>query len=216
MRLVTLPGVFTPPSDSWDLVEVIRESGLARGAAVLDVFTGSGILAVTAALEGAREVTAVDVSRRAALTARLNARLNGVRVRALRGDLFAPVAGRRFDLIVANPPYVPGESSELPARGAERAWEAGPDGRALLDRFCPAVAGHLSPGGTLLLVQSSLSDEQKTLAALGATGLDTRVVARRRGPLGPIVAARADLLESRGLLAPGEREEEVIVVEGRL
>ena len=182
---------------------------------MLDVFTGSGVLAVAAALAGARDVTAVDVSRRAVLTARLNARLNGVRVRALRGDLFDPVAGKRFALILANPPYVPGVSDELPARGVARAWEAGRDGRALLDRFCPAVRAHLSPGGRVLIVQSSLSGEDETLSALVAAGLDAEVLVRRRGELGPIVSARADELETRGVLRRGQREEDLLVIEGR-
>jgi release factor glutamine methyltransferase len=215
MRLVTLPGVFRPPSDSWLVVDAVREHDLARGVSVLDVFTGSGVLAVGAALAGAREVTAVDVSRRAVMTTRLNARLNGVRVRARRGDLFAPVAGRRFGLVLANPPYVPGESDAIPQRGAARAWEAGRDGRALLDRFCPAVAAHLEPGGRVLIVQSSLSGEDATLTALAQTGLAAEVIVRRRGELGPIVSARAQALESRGLLAPGEREEDLLVIEGR-
>ncbi|HEX8052467.1 MAG TPA: 50S ribosomal protein L11 methyltransferase, partial [Thermoleophilaceae bacterium] len=75
MRLLRLPGVFKPPSDSWLLARAMRDRGLARDARVLDVFTGSGVLAVAAALAGAREVTAVDVSRRAALCARVNGRL---------------------------------------------------------------------------------------------------------------------------------------------
>lgn len=215
MRLVTLPGVFRPPSDSWLLVDAIRENDLARNASVLDVFTGSGVLAVSAALAGARDVTAVDVSRRAVLTVRLNALLNRVRVRAVRGDVFAPVAGRRFDLIVANPPYVPGDSDDLPAHGPSRAWEAGRDGRALLDRFCPAVAEHLTPGGRVLIVQSSLSGEAETLEALASAGLSPEVLVRRRGDLGPIVSARAEQLEARGVLAPGEREEDLLVIEGR-
>ena len=213
MRLVTLPGVFRPPSDSWLVVDTIRAHDFARGASVLDVFTGSGVLAVAAALAGARAVTAVDVSRRAVVTAWLNARLNRVRVRALRGDVFAPVANRRFDLILANPPYVPGDPP--PDSGAARAWEAGRDGRALLDRFCPAVAAHLEPGGRVLIVQSSLSGERETLEELAGTGLEAKVIVRRRGALGPIVSARAEDLESRGLLAPGEREEELLVIEGR-
>lgn len=211
---MTLPGVFRPPSDSWLLVDAIRERDLARGASVLDVFTGSGVIAIGAALAGASDVTAVDISRRAVLTTRLNARLNRVRVRAVRGDVFAPVAGRRFELILANPPYVPGES-EIPARGAARAWEAGHDGRALLDRFCPAVPAHLAPGGRVLIVQSSLSGERETLTALTNAGLAAEVLERRRGEFGPIVSARARELESRGLLARGEREEDLLVIEGR-
>jgi release factor glutamine methyltransferase len=194
------------------LIGVMRERGLARGASVLDVFTGSGVIAVAAGLAGARSVTAVDVSRRAAFCAAVNGRLNGTRVRGLRGDLFDPVAGRRFDLITANPPYVPSAGDAIPDSGAARAWEGGPDGRALVARFAARAAGHLAPGGTALMVVSSLTGEQETLAALEAGGLAPDVVARHRGPLGPIVAARAELLERRGVLAPGQREEEMLVI----
>jgi release factor glutamine methyltransferase len=215
MRILTLPGVFQPRGDCWMLAAVMREHGLARGARVLDVFTGSGALAIAAARAGASGVTAVDLSRRAVLTARLNARLNGVHVRALRGDLFEPVAGERFDVILANPPYVPGDDV-LPAHGAARAWEGGRDGRALLDRLCEHAPRHLAPGGTLLIVQSSLCGEAETLAALARRGLHAQTLARHRGPLGPLVRASAELLEARGLLAPGERTEELQAIAGRL
>lgn len=209
IRVATPPGVFRPRSDAWLLADVMRRSGLARGARVLDVFTGSGVLALAAARDGARAVTAVDVSRRAVAAARLNARLNGVALRALRGDLLAPVAEERFDLIVANPPYVPGDG--LPSRGPARAWEGGGDGRALVDRLCADAARHLESGGTLLFVQSSLTGEQATFHALVRSGLSAQVVARERGPLGPLLAARAAELERRGLLSAGERHEELLV-----
>lgn len=207
--------MFKPPSDSWMLIGAMRERGLARGARALDVFTGSGVIAVAAGQQGARSVTAVDVSRRAALCARVNGRLNGTRVRGLRGDLFEPVRGERFDLITANPPYVPSAGDELPAAGAARAWEGGTDGRVLVDRFSERVAEHLAPGGAVLMVVSSLTGEEATLAALRDGGLESGVVARHRGPLGPLVSARAEMLERRGLLAPGEREEDILVIEAR-
>src|SRR5918997_450260 len=91
VRLLTPPGVFAPISDSRFLADVLREQTLPPRATVLDVCTGSGILAITAALRGARSVTAIDCSLRAVLTTKLNARLNGVKVKALRGDLFEPI-----------------------------------------------------------------------------------------------------------------------------
>jgi release factor glutamine methyltransferase len=193
------------------LARALRAERLPTGARVLDVCTGSGLLAVTAALDGA-QATAVDVSRRAVLCAALNARLNGVRVRALRGDLFAPVRGERFDAIVSNPPYLPAEDDALPTHGPRRAWDAGRDGRAVLDRLCAEAPDHLSPGGILLLVHSSLCNVEATLTALNAGGLRTDVTARHRGTLGPLLSARAPQLEARGLLAAGEREEDVVVV----
>jgi len=178
---------------------------------VLDPFTGSGILAIAAARAGARAVSAVDVSRRAVACARLNARLNGVRVRALRGNMFSAVRGERFDLIVANPPYLPSEEGTEP-RGASRAWDGGEDGRALLDRLCDEAAEHLTPRGELILVQSSICGLDATLDRLARFGLAGEVLARARGPLGPLLASRAEQLERRGLIAPGQREEEVQVI----
>ena len=215
MRLLTPPGVFRPISDTWLLARALERERLEPGARVLDLCSGSGALAVHAALRGPREVTAVDVSRRAALTIRANAALNGVRVRVRRGDLLGAVAGERFDAIVSNPPYVPAPADELPARGLARAWDAGRDGRALLDRICAQAAAHLRPGGRLLVVQSSLLGLEATERLLAEAGLEVDVVRRRRGPLGPLMAGRREHLEAHGLLAPGQREEEVLVIRSR-
>ena len=208
MRLIVPPGVFRPISDTRLLALALEREELRPGARVLDLCTGSGALAVGAALGGPREVWAVDVSRRAVWTVRLNAALNGVRVRVRRGDLFAAVAGERFDAIVSNPPYVPG--ADPPARGLARAWDAGRDGRALLDRICAGAAAHLRPGGRLLVVHSAMLGVEHTARA--ARGLSVDVVARERGPLGPLMRARREHLEAAGMLAPGEDEEEVVVV----
>jgi release factor glutamine methyltransferase len=217
VRLLTPPGVFRPISDTWLLAEALDREPLPPGARVLDLCSGSGALAVRAALGGRdREVTAVDVSRRAAATIRLNAALNRVRVRVRRGDLLAAVAGEAFDAIVANPPYVPSPSEELPRRGLERAWDAGRDGRALLDRIAAEAPAHLRPGGRLLLVFSSLLGPEAVQEELRAGGLEVDVVARVRGPLGPLMQGRRAHLEAQGLLAPGQREEDVLVVRGRL
>jgi release factor glutamine methyltransferase len=215
MRIITLPGVFAPISDTWMLADVLREQTFGPRASVLDVCTGSGALAVCAALRGARDVTAVDVSRRAVLTARINARLNGVRVRAVRGDLFGAVGDERFDVIVSNPPYVPAERDDLPTRGPERAWDAGHDGRVLLDRILAEAPAHLKPGGVLLVTHSSIVGTDETCARMQEAGLEPDVALRRRGPLGPLMSARVRHLESHGLLRPGEREETVVVIRGR-
>jgi release factor glutamine methyltransferase len=215
MRIATLPGVFRPISDTWQLADALRER--AHGAHVLDVCTGSGALAVTAALAGAKEVTAVDVSRRAVLSARINARLNGVAVRARRSDLFSALGDQRYDVIVSNPPYVPDPSGDrVPTRGPQRAWDAGRDGRIVLDRLIAEAPGHLRPGGTLLLVHSEICGIDATLAALDAAGLRPEVVARHRGPLGPLMRGRVDHLQRQGVLVPGQTEEHVAVVAGAL
>jgi release factor glutamine methyltransferase len=196
------------------LAATLREHAPAPGADVLDLCTGSGMLAVQAALLGAR-VTAVDVMRRALVSAHLNALLNGVRVRTRRGSLFAGLEGERFDTIVSNPPYVPKPGDdELPARGLRRAWDAGADGRALLDPLCEQVARHLRPGGSVFLVHSSVCGIDRTVEQLEREGLQTEVVARHRGPLGPLLRERVEELWASGALAQGAMEEEVVIVRG--
>ncbi|MGN6869320.1 MAG: HemK2/MTQ2 family protein methyltransferase [Solirubrobacteraceae bacterium] len=210
MRLLPLPGVFQPPSDSFMLADQLRRERLGPGVSVLDLCTGSGHLAVVAALAGASAV-GIDVSRRSMLSVRVNAALNGVSVTALRGDLFGPVAGRRFDVVVSNPPYLPHPDEELPERGLARAIDAGPRGRAFIDRICAQVAEHLTPGGVLLLVHSSVCGERDTLEALSARGLEAEVAYRHRGPLGPILQSRVEWLRSQGMLLPGDQEDVIVV-----
>jgi release factor glutamine methyltransferase len=212
VRIVPIPGVFRPISDSWLLASVVRDElrRLGTGSRVLDVCTGSGVVGVTAARAGA-DVTAIDVSCRAVAAAWLNARINRVRVRPRRGSLLEPVAGEQFDVIASNPPYVPAETDELPARGLRRAWDAGRDGRALLDRLLDAAPARLSPGGALLVVHSDLIGADRTLARMRAAGLEADVAACERGPLGPLMRDRA----RRGLIAADRDEEDVLVLRGR-
>ena len=132
-----------------------------------------------------------------------------------RGDLFAPVAGRRFGLVVSNPPYVPAATDALPRYRKARCWDAGPDGRALLDRICAGVADVLTPDGAVLLVHSAVCDTECTLAALQRAGLAARELARITVPFGPVMHSRASLLEARGFVSRGQRSEELVVVEGR-
>jgi release factor glutamine methyltransferase len=189
-------------------------ASLREGDEVLELCTGSGAVALEAAAAGAR-VTAVDVSRRSVATVRLNALLRGLQVRALRGSLYEPVAGETFDLIVTNPPYLPAPSGDVPADGPGRATDAGLDGRALIDPICDDAPRHLKPGGAILVIQSSLTGTDLTVERLRATGMEADVPFRHRGPLGPLLSARVDHLESIGVLRPGEREEEVVIVRGR-
>ncbi|TDC59588.1 methyltransferase domain-containing protein [Actinomadura sp. GC306] len=211
MLLLRTPGVYRPQTDTHLLTGALRAAGVPRGARVLELGTGTGAVAMAAAREGCR-VVAVDVSAQAVLTARLNALVRGLPVRVLRGDLFAPVAGQRFDVIVANPPYVAGAVDPASVRGRARAWEAGPTGRALLDRICAEAPHHLTATGTLLLVHSALNGVAATLVSLREAGMRASVVARRREPLGPVMRGRADRLRAQGLLPPGQSYEELVVI----
>jgi release factor glutamine methyltransferase len=213
--LFRAPTVYPPQGDTWLLADAMRAEEVTEEMRVLDLCAGSGALSVAAARHGATDLTAVDISRRAVLSTWVNTRVRGLRVRVLHGDLLAPVAGERFDLILANPPYVVADGDELPTGGPARCWDAGTDGRAVLDRICADAPPMLNPGGLLLLVFSALCDVDRTLVQLGQAGLDASVVSRTMEPFGPVMTSRAPLLEARGVIEPGQRHEELVVVRGR-
>ena len=207
VRGVVIPGVFRPRSDT----RLLARAACGEGAPerILELCAGPAFAGITAAQRHGAHLTTVDMSRRAVLNARLNARLNGVRIDARRGDLFDAVQGELFDLILANPPYVP---STAPG---ERAWDGGENGRAVLDRICALAPEHLEPGGTLLLVHSEVCGTRATLGAYADRGLLADIAERERGPLGPLLRAQRAALEADGRLQPGQELEEVIVARGR-
>jgi release factor glutamine methyltransferase len=212
--LLKPPGVYRPQSDTRLLAEMVHRVGIPPGAHVLDVGTGTGAVAVEAVRAGAGEVTAVDVSGSAVFAARFNTRIRRLPVRVERGDVFDHVHGRTFDLILANPPYVPAESSRVPNRGRARAWDAGRQGRALLDPLCTKGPDLLNPGGMLLVVHSTLSGDEVTLEQLEANGMTASVIARRPEPFGPVMWRRVAYLRGAGLIEPDQHSEELVVIRG--
>jgi len=153
----------------------------------LDLGTGCGIVAMHLALRG--RVIAADISERALTLARANARLNGVeqRIEFRRGDLFAPVAGERFDLILSNPPFV------ITPRDAQAPVyeyrDGGMTGDALAERVVREAPGLLAEGGELLCLANwespwggnGLERIRAWIAGAAAAGpLDAWVIERDR------------------------------------
>ncbi|MFJ8970479.1 HemK2/MTQ2 family protein methyltransferase [Streptomyces anulatus] len=213
-RVVRLPGVYRPQTDTLLLALAMHGEGIGPDTDLLDLCTGSGALALHAARLGAR-VTAVDISRRAVASARLNSALARLPVTVRRGDLLKALPGRTFDAVVSNPPYVPAPGLSVPRYGAGRSWDAGPDGRVILDRICDDAFAALRPGGLLLLVQSGLSRPEQTVGRLSAAGLDVSVTDRVTIPFGPVTRRRAAWLRDRGLLRDRLEREELVVIRGR-
>ncbi len=153
------PDVLIPRPETEVLIDLALERLAGRASpSVVDLGTGSGIVAVSLALEcPAASVAAVDLSPGALAVARNNAGRLGARIDFQAGDWFAPLAGRRFDLIVSNPPYVADGDPHLERDGlpheprmALSDLQPGGNGLACIRRIVAAAAAHLNPGGWLL------------------------------------------------------------------
>jgi release factor glutamine methyltransferase len=211
--LLRLPGVYVPQSDTELLIEAINDHPMPPRARALDVGTGTGRAALALKAAGAASVEAVDISRRAVLAARLNSFVNRLPVRVHHGDLLSHTVGK-FDLIVANPPYVP-TGTGLPGRHSRaRAWDGGTDGRLVLDRLCTSIPGRLRAGGALLLVHSALCGPQRTLDILGEHGLAAEVIRTTEIPFGPVLRSRASWLREQGLITTDQGLEGLVVIRG--
>lgn len=160
---VVTPDVLVPRPETELVVEraltlIDADGGRERPLRVLDLGTGSGVLAVTLATELPKaQVTGIDVSPAALAVARRNAETLGVadRVHFLESDWTSALGpDERFDVVVSNPPYVPsGELPELPAevrRDPALALDGGADGLAAYRRIADAAVRILVPGGVLL------------------------------------------------------------------
>jgi release factor glutamine methyltransferase len=178
LDFVVSPAVLIPRPETETLVEAaldrISPDGRCR---VLDLGTGSGCVAIAIARHLPRaEVTAVDASEGALAVARENANriLGPGRLRLLGGDWFAPVAGERFGLVIANPPYVAEGDPHL-SRGDLRfepraALVAGTDGLDCIRRIVREAPAHLSPGGWLLF-EHGYDQAETCRNLLGESGL---------------------------------------------
>jgi SAM-dependent methyltransferase len=169
-----------------------------RGGRVLDLGTGCGAQALFAAAH-ADEVVGTDTNPRCLAYTRFNAALNGLgNVTVRLGDMFAPVTGERFDLIVSNPPFVISPDRELEYR------DSGRPGDALLRELLADSPKHLTPGGVCQFTcewaeRAGDDAEQRIAGWLAGSGCDAWVLTTRRVP-------PADHAEQWANHLPGESE----------
>lgn len=171
--LIILPQVFNPVllRSGALMARAIDRLPLENAAAlsVLDLGTGSGVGAVFAARRGA-SVVAVDINPEAVRCAGMNALLNHVedRVEVCLGDLFAPVRGRTFDLVLFNPPFYRGS----PKDHLDHAWR----GEEVFERFAAGLGTTLAAHGYALLTLSTDGDCNELLAELASAGFRIEIV----------------------------------------
>ncbi|MFG6487626.1 peptide chain release factor N(5)-glutamine methyltransferase [Roseateles sp. BYS78W] len=156
LMLAVTPATLIPRPDTETIVDWALEllAALPGSPSVVDLGTGSGAiaLAIKAACPRA-QVTAVDFSADALAVARSNGERLALDIDWRLGSWFEPLAGRRFDLVVSNPPYIAGDDPHLPALRHEpiTALTPGGDGLADLRTLIDTAPQHLNPGGWLLL-----------------------------------------------------------------
>jgi len=171
IELTVNPAVLIPRPETELLVELALQHDFSS---VADLGTGSG--AVALALKQQRRssrVVATEASAAALEVAKRNALRLGLEVEFRHGRWFGPVAGERFDLIVANPPYVAAGDPHLAALGFEprQALVAGPDGLDAIREIARSALAHLTPGGGLLL-EHGQGQENAVRSLLEAAGLE--------------------------------------------
>lgn len=189
------PAVLIPRPETEHVVELALELSLPDAAEVADIGTGSGCIALTLALErpGWR-IRAGDLSESALAVAATNRRLLQANdVELLAGDLFTPFDGRRFDLIVSNPPYVATDDPHL-GRGDVRhepagALEAGAHGLSCLRRLIGCAPGSLRPGGWLV-VEHGHDQGESVRKLMQESGLGTVKTIRDLAGLERVTSAR--------------------------
>ncbi|MFH1802139.1 MAG: HemK2/MTQ2 family protein methyltransferase [archaeon] len=161
--------IYQPAEDSFLLEKEVEK--LASGKRVLDVGTGSGILAQAAWKAGAKQVLAVDIDEEAL------EKLKSEEFETKKSDLLSEVYGE-FDLIVFNPPYLPKDERE-DAESA-LATSGGARGDEIIVRFLESVGRHLASGGKVLLLVSSLTPLDRIEKTLTERRLAKKVVASKK------------------------------------
>ena len=163
----THENVYVPAEDSYLLAENLE---IKNGQSVLEIGTGSGIVAMYAS-RLTDNITVTDINFDACELARKNFEDNGIEnIEILFGNLFEPVKNRKFDVILFNTPYLPTEEGEVLEDTINYAFDGGLNGRKVIDLFLNEVGNHLNDGGIVQMIQSSLSGNEETLEKFDELG----------------------------------------------
>ncbi|MCO8124963.1 methyltransferase domain-containing protein [Stieleria sp. TO1_6] len=180
--LLQFESVFWEPDDSLALRKLISEDGIAEGRKVLEIGTGTGLISLVCAGNGADAVVATDINPAAVANARYNAamleldsRLDVRQVDAQSPDAFSVIRpDERFDLILSNPPWEDGQI-EKPADHAFYDPQF-----ALMDSLLAGLPTHLNPGGRCLLAYGHVPAISRLLKEAERMGYQTKVLDDRK------------------------------------
>lgn len=174
-EIVALPNVYAGWLDSELMCEVIQ---IPKDATVLDLCTGTGVIAIKAAQLGAKHVVAVDLNPDAVKSARLNADALKVNVNVREGSLFEPVKGMAFDIIIINPPYINHEAAD---KTEICFWDAG---NSVTRQFFDEYKGYLKPGGKVYLAWGDFADMNLLESLAAAHNVQLKLLGSKVTPSG--------------------------------
>ena len=167
--------VYIPAEDSYLLADNLE---IKQGQSVLEIGTGSGIVAMYAS-RLTDNITVTDINFDACELARKNFEDNGIEnIEILFGNLFEPVKNRKFDVILFNTPYLPTEEDEVLDDTINYAFDGGLNGRKVIDLFLNELGNHLNDNGIVQIIQSSLSGNEETLEKLDQLGFVSEIAAK--------------------------------------
>ncbi len=174
--ILNTDNVYEPAEDSIMLADIVSSCDLA-GKKVLDMGTGSGLLAIVASAKHAI-VTASDIDSNAVDTAHKNSLVNKVDIDVIESDMFSNITGK-FDVIMFNSPYLP--SDEIDKYAEKRIdYDGGKNGRDIIRIFLEQVKEYLNEKGRVLLLISSLTDEKELIKMLENNGFQNCVICRKK------------------------------------
>lgn len=169
--------VYIPSDDTFLLAENLE---IKEGQSVLEIGTGSGLVSMYASLL-TDNITATDINFNALELAEKNFKLNNITTIKLEfGDLFEPIKNEKFDVILFNTPYLPTDSEDIINNDLNYAFDGGLNGRNVIERFLNEAPNHLNDKGIIQMIQSSLSDTEKTLDMLDNLGFIAEVAKSER------------------------------------
>jgi release factor glutamine methyltransferase len=190
IAVYTHPEVCGPSEDTFLLA---KNLDISRKDEVLEIGTGTGLIAVYTA-QRTKNVVATDINEHAIKCALKNTIFNKTyNIELRQGNLFEPVEGEKFDLILFNSSYLPLSEDEKIVKELNTNLDNNLDIRDTIDKFISNVKNYLKEGGRLQLVQSSISDHTQTLAKLEELGFDAEITAIKKCPSEEIVVINGKL-----------------------
>jgi len=183
--------VYTPSDDTFLLAENLE---IKKGNSVLEIGTGSGLVSMYAS-KLTEDITATDINYNALELAEKNFKKNNINTIKLEfGDLFQPIKNRKFDVILFNTPYLPTDKEDIIDNDLNYAFDGGLNGRKVIDLFLKEVKNHLNDKGIVQMIQSSLSDPEKTLLEFDKQGFIAEIAKSERFFFEEIVLINAYLI----------------------